>query len=176
MGTALEEVWGDARYTFYILIACLSTVAFAFAMPSAQLTNEYIFGSVFLAFAYLFPDFVIYLFFVIPVKIKYVAAFTWLIYLVQFIIGDWGARLSILASVTNFLLFFGGSIIGHAQMARHGVEAAAKKVREENTPFHICAICKVTEKKEPGMEFRVCTLCKGAPDYCALHLRDHAHV
>src|SRR5690606_17750006 len=61
MGTALERQWGEFRYTIYLLIAYLATVGGAFAAwglgSAADGTSSYIAGSVFLAFAFLYPDF-----------------------------------------------------------------------------------------------------------------------
>ena len=50
-------------------------------------------GSVFLAFAYLNPDFEIVLFFILPVKIQWLALFAWASYAAFFVIGAWAPRL-----------------------------------------------------------------------------------
>ena len=52
-------------------------MAVAFLTPDHTPSNAFLFGSVFLAFAFLFPDFTIYLFFLIPVKIKVLAFIAW---------------------------------------------------------------------------------------------------
>src|SRR4029077_2272748 len=85
MGGALEAQWGAFRYNVYVLIGYAMTVAAAFAFPYGAATNGYITGSIFLAFAYLFPDFQILLFFILPVKVKWLALITWLFFAYQFI-------------------------------------------------------------------------------------------
>ena len=84
MGTALEGHWGDFRYMVFLLVGWFATVAFALLAPlflpgyeQVGYTNAYLGGSVFLAFAYLNPEFVILLFFILPVKIKWLAWLTW---------------------------------------------------------------------------------------------------
>src|SRR5512135_659465 len=106
MGSALEGHWGAFRYNLFLLIGYLVTVAAAFLFPWSAATNLFIGGSVFLAFAYLYPEFEILIFFILPVKIKWLALLTWIGYGYQLIAGSWGTRLQVLASVSNFLIFF----------------------------------------------------------------------
>ncbi len=74
MGTALERSWGTFRYNVFLLIGYVDTVGVAFIVPDVPANNAFLQGSVFLAFAYLFPDFVMYIFFILPVKIKWLGA------------------------------------------------------------------------------------------------------
>lgn len=176
MGTALEAEWGEAKFNLYIWMGAFWTIAGAFLTPNAPIQNSFLYGSVFLAFAYLYPEFELYIFFVIPVKIKYLAGITWIFYLFQLVVGSWPTRISILMSALNFLLFFGAEIADHVrgnarQMSRH-----AQEIREEETPFHLCAVCGLTEKKDPAMDFRVCSTCPGGLEYCQTHLRSHTHT
>ncbi len=69
MGTALEGHWGTFRYNIYVLIGFIATVALSFLTPASPATNAFLQGSVYLAFAFLYPDFQLYLFFILPVKI-----------------------------------------------------------------------------------------------------------
>ena len=74
MGTALEAHWGNLRYNAFLLIGYLATVAVSFVAPESICTNAFLEASVFLAFATVYPEFVIYIFFVVPVKMKWLAA------------------------------------------------------------------------------------------------------
>ena len=47
----------------------------------------------------------------IPIKVKYLAVFDAVFFIVMFIRGDWSIRLSIIAALINFFLFFGGDFI-----------------------------------------------------------------
>src|ERR1035437_2113710 len=73
MGSALEHHWGEFHFNAYVFIGWALTTAVAFLVPGAYATNTFIAGSVFLAFAWLNPDFEILLFFILPVKIKWLA-------------------------------------------------------------------------------------------------------
>src|ERR1043165_464844 len=73
MGSALEAYWGVFRYNVYLFVSYVLLVGLAFLTPAAPVTNMFILGSVFLAFAYLNPDFEMILFFILPVKIKWLA-------------------------------------------------------------------------------------------------------
>lgn len=176
MGTALEAEWGEFRYNLYLFIGCALTVVTAFLHPDSVATNAFIAGSIFFAFAFLYPDIEFYLFFVLPVKVKYLAAFTWVLYGLSFALGDWPARTAILASVGNFLLFFGKDIIAHMKGAKHQMEAKTRSIQELVKAFHTCETCGVSEKIDRQMDFRVCTDCKPGREYCAVHLHTHTHI
>ena len=74
-------------------------------------TSTYLNLSLFLAFAFLFPDHEILLFFFFPIKMKYLAYVDWILFAVQLIFGDWSTKAAIIASLINFFLFFGGDLI-----------------------------------------------------------------
>lgn len=179
MGTALEGQWGTFRYNLYLLIGYLGTLAAVFLIPQAReqlATNVFLGGSVFLAFAYFYPDFQIYLFFLLPVKVKYLAMLTWAGYLLSFAEGSWSIRATILAAVANFLLFFGGDVWQRMRGTHRRMEHARRQLAAPRRVVHTCTICGATEKTHPQMEFRYCSKCAGSYEYCADHLRDHLHV
>lgn len=60
-----------------------------------------------------------------------------------------------------------------AQRSAYGSKAASGTAR---IPRHRCAICGKTELNAPDEEFRFCTSCAGAFEYCSAHLRNHNHV
>ncbi|HEY1685512.1 MAG TPA: hypothetical protein VGG19_12170 [Tepidisphaeraceae bacterium] len=175
MGQALEANWGAFRYNVYLLIAYVMTVAAAFVQPDYAATNLYIGISVFLAFAFLFPEFVMLLFLVLPVKMKWASWLAWAYLLFMFVIGDVQTKLLIVASVLNFLLFFGKDIIHHAKTGHRRLKNQAEKVQQRDKPFHVCAVCGITDKTNPKMDFRYCPLCVGSWGYCTEHLLHHEH-
>lgn len=174
MGTALEEQWGEFRYTFFLLTAYLATVGVSFLMPHQPATNSFIAGSIFLAFAFLYPNFELYLFFVLPVKIKWLAMLTAFGYGWMLVFGSWRDRLLTLAGIVNVLIFFRREIA-------HLVKLDGRKLLQESRAlqskkaFHRCAVCGRTDLTDPQLEFRYCSRCGGA-GYCADHIRDHAHA
>ena len=80
MGRSLEAQWGTFRFNVYFLIGYLASIGAAFLQPAGTATCGYLAGSIFLAFAWLNPDFQILLMFVVPVRIKFLAWLTWLLY------------------------------------------------------------------------------------------------
>ena len=176
MGSTLEANWGDFRYNLYVAIATLATYAVGCAYPDQTLTNVFIGGSVFLAFAYLYPGFVIVLFFVLPVQIKWLALLTWITYFYTLAFGLWPAKAMVLASICNFLLFFGHEIFWRARHHKRRMEWDARRLAKPDKPFHNCAICGANERTHPKMDFRYCTKCEGSYEYCSDHLRTHEHV
>ncbi len=175
MGNALEGHWGAFRYNVYLLVGYLVTVGVTFLFPFSIATNIFIAGSVFLAFAFLYPDFQLYIFFIIPVKIKWLALLTWIGYAYQVIVGSWSTRLLVLASISNFLLFFGKDIYWRMKTGNRKMVFQAKQYSTGREPFHKCAVCGITDLSHPQMEFRYCSECSGL-GYCKDHISNHKHV
>lgn len=179
MGSALEGYWGAFRYNLFIFTGWLLTMLLAFLAPGYAATNAFLAGSVFLAFAFLNPDFEFYLFFILPVKVKWLAWLTWALYALQFATGGWGDRLSVLAATGNFFLFFGRDI---AQLARGGRRRMGQQARqfaardEKPEPRHTCHICGKTDLTHPRLDFRYCSKCAGDECYCSEHIFNHEHV
>ncbi|MEJ1971160.1 MAG: hypothetical protein WDM96_01115 [Lacunisphaera sp.] len=135
--------------------------------------------SVFLAFALLNPDFELYLFFILPVKIKWFALVMWLGYAFVFVTGTWNIRLAVLASVGNFLLFFTGEIVQRIKTGRRHMQQQVRRtaMREaDDAPRHRCVVCGKTDQTDPKMEFRYCSQCVGEECYCSEHIRNHVHT
>ena len=97
MGSSLEGHWGAFRYNLFLLTGYAFTVGAAFLTPASHGTNLFLGATVFLAFAYLNPDFEFILFFILPVKVKWLALLAWVGYGVQFFLGAWPARLHLTA-------------------------------------------------------------------------------
>ncbi|MGC9260372.1 MAG: hypothetical protein ACP5I8_09910 [Phycisphaerae bacterium] len=173
IGTALENTWGSLHYNVFLFIGWLATVAAAFLVPGGAVTSLYLFGSVFLAFAFLYPDFVIYIAFVLPVRVKYLAWLMWAFYGWMFFKGDWPQRVIVVAAVLNFLLFFRTDIINRIRYGHRKLAQKAASAGDE--PFHRCIICGITERTNPEMEFRYCNQCAGTPCYCMNHINAHEH-
>jgi hypothetical protein len=175
MGGALEGYWGEFRYNLYLLVAYLATVAAAWVFPGNVATSLYITGSIFLAFAWLYPDFVIHLFFILPIRIKWLALLTWLGYGYVIIFGDWPGRLLIMAAIANFLLFFGREIFLRVRYASKHMGSQAQQLVKSNKPFHTCTVCGISERSHPQAEFRYCPKCGGDYGYCMEHIANHQH-
>jgi hypothetical protein len=176
MGTALENQWGVFRYNIYLAIAYLATVAFAFLTPESAASNTFLGGSVFLAFAFLYPDFQLLLFFILPIRIKWLALLTGVGYFLVLAFGDWSSRFLVLASICNFLLFFWRDIITRIKYGRQKMARQADRFMDDNKPRHRCVICGATEKTHRQLEFRYCGQCRPVSCYCIDHLPGHTHI
>jgi len=175
MGSSLEAQWGALRYNLYVLIGFIMTIGAAFLFPYSVATNIYVTGSIFLAFAQLYPEYEILLFFILPVKVKWLALLTWIGYAFSFIVSDWAGRLLVLAAVANFLLFFGPDFFQTMRYGRRKVRHQAQAAAARAKAIHTCADCAVTDKTHPAMDFRYCTKCDPPVEYCEVHLGRHEH-
>ena len=106
IGHTLEQSWGDFRFNVYYLLGVLGAILAA--VITGWGTTYYLNLSLFFAFAMLYPEMRLLLFFIIPVKIKWLALFAGALCLFSLVFGGWAERLSVLFSLLNFLLFFGG--------------------------------------------------------------------
>lgn len=66
--------------------------------------------SLLLAFALLYPEMQVLLFFVIPIKVKYFGIFSAAVWVLGFLSADWMTRLNYLLSMAGFILFFAPSL------------------------------------------------------------------
>ena len=176
MGNALESHWGTFRYNLYLFISYSLTVGLAFITPGQPVTNLFILGSVFLAFAYLNPDFELVLFFILPVKIKWLALLTWAINTALFFMGGLATKLQIGASVLSFFLFFGRDMMLSARYRKRKMTKAAERAAAQEEPRHRCYVCGKTDRSHPELDFRYCSKCAGDQCYCPEHIHNHSHV
>jgi len=179
MGSALEHYWGVFRYNLFIFVGWALTVGVAFLFPHNYATNIFLGGSVFLAFAFLNPEFEMLIFFILPVKIKWLALIQWLLYGFVMVTGTWPIRLGVFAAVGNFLLFFSGEILhristGRRQMEFKSRQAAARE--DSQAARHTCYVCGKTELTHPQMDFRYCSKCANDECYCSEHIGNHPHT
>jgi hypothetical protein len=185
MGTALENYWGILRYNIYLFIGVSAAIVTGMLLPGGLLLGDaalsstgYIVGSVFLAFAYLYPDFVINLFFVLPIRIKWLALITWVLLAIDLVLGTWSQKAIVVASVLNFFIFFGADILATLRNKRRraAFESRVTSASRPGKPRHRCAVCGLTNLDDARMQFRYCSQCEGQLCYCMEHLQNHQHV
>ena len=216
IGTSLERTWGTYRYNVYIFSGILFTAAGAFilygvsSLLGAQslglwmtvdgyityptmFSTYYVNMSIFLAYAATFPDYEVLLFFILPIKVKFLGIIYGAMLVYQFIVGygtssalfyyNLGIRFVITASLLNFVVFFFTS----RKKVRRGPikiirqQAVKQQPRHETKKSsgitrHKCAVCGRTDETNPELEFRFCSKCNGNYEYCQDHLFTHTHV
>ncbi|SCZ77438.1 rhomboid family intramembrane serine protease [Pseudobutyrivibrio xylanivorans] len=199
LGTALERTWGAFRFNVYIFGGMLFTVIGAFIMylfvgplipVGGFISTYYINLSIFLAFSVCYPDLQVMLYFIIPIKMKWMSIFYLVIVgysIVQYIaMGWWFAAMPIVASLLNWFIFFmmtknlqrynPKDIHRRAEFRRQATPPRTQY--RDGTPIarHKCAVCGRTEISNPELEFRFCSKCNGNYEYCSEHLFTHQHI
>ena len=106
VGSALEREWGDFRYTVYLLSGMLGTVL-ACLLTGVTGSTYCLSLSLLLAFAMLYPEVQVLLFFVIPIRVKYFGFFAAALWVLSFLGAPLPQKLSLLLSMANVWLFFG---------------------------------------------------------------------
>ena len=106
IGTALEREWGDFRYTVYLLSGVLGTVL-GCLLTGVTASTYCLSLSLLLAFAMLYPEVQLLLFFVIPIRVKYFGLFAGALWLLSFLGAGAAGKLNYLLCMVNFLVFFG---------------------------------------------------------------------
>ena len=158
-------------------------------LNNVWIVPNYINLSMFFAFAALFPDNVIRLFFIIPIKIKWVAlinaAFFAYSIISEAIMGNIATALLPIIAILNFFIVCGNDLLGYLRPLKvrtspqtiNYKKAARKAERDlKNTPYrHKCAVCGKTDVDNPAMEFRYCSRCNGYHCFCINHINDHIH-
>lgn len=198
IGNSLERTWGTFRYNLYIFSGLFFVIVGAFLtyfltgrvyLVGSVFTTYYVSTSVFLAYAACYPDMQLLLWFVIPIKMKWMGWLYGIMILYDIVsyvrIGAWVMTVPIIASFLNFVLFFFSGINMHrfnpreVKRRREFKKAMAESRVNPSTGSvakHKCAICGRTELDDPNLEFRFCSKCNGNYEYCQDHLFTHEHV
>jgi membrane associated rhomboid family serine protease len=169
IGDGLERAWGPFRLTLYFLVGMIGTTVAA-VLSNSQFSSQMLLTTLFFAFAHFYPEEIIYVFFVLPLKIKWIAWIYGAYLLLGFVTQSNSYRMALIAALGNYLIFFGPGVI---QQLRQRKEVAVRRQRfeaesrSEKEPLHGCRICGATELTDPILEFRVA---RDGEEYCIAHL------
>lgn len=175
LGVALESRWGSFRYLFYIAVSYLATIVFALLFPVTPVTNIYLFTSLFLAFTHIYPEFQVLLFFIIPMKVKWLGYLAWFGILLAFLSGTVPAKIFIIFSLSNYFFFFWKDLWYSVRSFNRNGYTSPKQVLIKEKPLHVCAVCGVNEQTDRNMEIRYCSQCVPTTCYCGEHISRHQH-
>jgi len=117
VGYYLEREWSVCGFNLFYFIGMLGTIIGG--LVTGYATAEYLGLSMFFAFAILHPNFQMLLFFIIPIKIKYLAYINLAFYIISLITESWPGRVSIIVSLLNLILFFGSDYTGKIKNLMH---------------------------------------------------------
>lgn len=198
IGTTLEREWGTAKFNLYYLSGALLTVLVGvitgLVTGSAFMTGaDYVNLSLFFAFAALYPETRFLIFFIIPVKVKWLAWISGAFFALSVIssllrLDVLNALLPIIA-LLNFFVFFWTNITNEISyrrgQARHQTshqtihfKSAVRQQRKKEAQQgyrHKCAVCGRTDADHPELEFRYCSRCAGYHCFCQDHIFNHEH-
>ena len=188
LGSTLEQQWGTARFNLYFFSGVVLTILFGFLIywitgVSVSLTAYYLFLSMFFSFAVLFPDMQVLLFFVIPVKMKWLAILDALFFLYGIFTTPFPANLVPVVAILNFFLFCGEDLLAMLGVYKKSAntisfQRAAREIRRKQAAslyHHKCAVCGKTDTDYPDLEFRYCSKCAGYHCFCQEHINSHIH-
>ncbi len=206
-GSSLESMLGTFRMNVFlwggvilsdiggIIIYVITKLALG-SGASIYLSTYYILMSMLLALAICMPEGEVRLYFVLPIKMKWMLVFE-LLYLAYIVFNTFKTMLTyyhsaigwilglmgsaeILLAIANMFLFFWAS-------KTHISRRQKKRQKEFRAQFsqprpgsgisqHKCAICGRTEITNPELQFRYCSKCTGNKEYCQDHLFTHTHM
>ncbi len=175
----LESRWGTFKLTAYYLTGALANIAAAMIMPEIQFGSYFIYLSLFLGFATIYPDYEILIFLILPVKVKYLAMISGGYMLYYMAIAPVYIKLAIGLAVGNYLLFFFNEIVTTIKHNRNqAIRSAeyAKAAAPEKEYRHKCSVCGETDVSNPELNFRYCTCRSCGPNgvaFCNTHLAEH---
>ena len=198
IGTTLENQWGTGRFTVYyvggLLLTVVATVlSYVLLGDTAPVSGaDYVNLSLFFAYAMLYPDMQVLVFFVIPVKIKWLAyadaAWFAIAVLLNFIGGNWIGGLLPIVALLNFFIFFSPQFAYMKERQAYRSSPTARQYRanvrraqqqEKKTAqqgwHHRCSVCGKTDTDYPELQFRYCSRCAGYHCYCSEHIFTHVH-
>ena len=180
-GRILENTWGSFRFNLYyftgVLLTDLAAILLGYPATASALNL-----SLFLAVATIAPDLRVYLMYILPIRLKYLA---W-VYLgvtawnvVRMLLTFRGLNfywLMPLVPLANYFLFFGRDFLNlfpdswrrprnyrTTANARPGADwAGAYRSKSGEKPYrHKCEVCGRTDTEYPDLEFRYCSKCNG---------------
>ena len=211
IGDNLERRWGTFAFNLYFLMGILfnilaAVVTYLVFGQTFTVGTYFLNMSLFFAFVTEFGDAQFLLFFIIPIKGKWLGYLNAIYFIVTIVGGllfyvnpmisfqllSWGVpalpqyALAALFSMLNYAVFY------WLYRQSYRPTAAQKKVQRQfkaqvteakkmeraraGQARHRCAVCGRTELDDPSLEFRFCSKCEGNYEYCQDHLYTHQHV
>lgn len=205
MGKSLEYVVGTFRMNVLliggmilnlvvgVLLYLIPLLFIGVGIPT-HLSNYYTLISMYMALAICMPEAQVHLYFLIPIKMKWMLA----VYLLSMGLELWtyysyfGGGISgviavlvngtqIICALINMFFFYQMSKNRlnrkQRQRQKHFQSQMASQPRPgANITRHKCVICGRTEKDDPNLTFRYCSKCTGNKEYCQEHLFTHTHM
>lgn len=193
IGRALEQQWGSAKFSCYYLFTTLLTIIFGFVVwlcgTPVFLSATYMNLSMFFAFAILYPDARVLLFFFIPIKMKILGLINLAFYVFEIITTSFPANLLPAIAIVSCAIFCWSDLSYYLSRNRQmysrqtsaqtlNFKKEAQKARKDQSQRgyrHKCEVCGRTDTEYPQLEFRYCSRCAGYHCFCQDHINCHEH-
>lgn len=198
IGSTLEREWGTAKFSLYYLSGAVLTILTGVLMGlvtgnAVMMGADYVNLSLFFAFAALYPETRFVLFFIIPIKVKWLAIADGVLFAVSalgnLLRGDILGVVTPVIALLNFFVFFWGALADEIDYrrgrARHQTshqtiqfKSAVRQQRKKEAERgyrHKCDVCGRTDTDHPELEFRYCSRCAGYHCFCQDHIFNHEH-
>lgn len=190
IGSIIENRCGVLKFNLYYLagIVFIDILAMITGWQPGIDTFHY---SLLLVYATLCPEDQMLLFFIIPIRMKYLA----IVYLGLIALSFLQGNLFPLCAILNYLIFFGADMrnlfpslgIYHRASSRVRTQknrpalspdwANRYRSKDGKRPYrHKCTVCGRTDTEHPELEFRYCSRCNGYYCYCIEHINNHTHI
>ncbi len=198
IGSTLEREWGTAKFSLYYLSGAVLTILTGVLMGlitgnAVMMGADYVNLSLFFAFAALYPETRFVLFFIIPIKVKWLAIADGVLFAVSalgnLLRGDILGVVTPVIALLNFFVFFWGALADEIDYRRGRVrhqtshqtiqfKSAVRQQRKKEAERgyrHKCDVCGRTDTDHPELEFRYCSRCAGYHCFCQDHIFNHDH-
>ena len=206
ISNALEQVIGRWRVNFFLVSGIVIEVLFGFLYYFVfdglgaiffvtSLNPYYLYAMLFVIFAMIYPDARFLFMFIIPIRGKWMVFITLAMYALDVVSAfsrgyaeyAWILVFMIAAAIVTLILFLllsgyrpGKKTSGRSKVVRMN-SYAKNSARQGASGFgrdyrHKCALCGRTDRSNPELDFRYCSKCQGAYEYCSDHLYTHIHV
>lgn len=194
LGDSLESCFGSFRMNLYFLTGILlnifgGIIIYIFTGISIELSLYYILFSLYVMLGLFMPDAEVRLYFVLPIKMKWLMGF-YAVGLAYEVIRNFSFGMSVGIYKSAELIF---ALINlgifvylcrnqnrYRTVRRHRKTAQQQQFnnqvkRTSDIVVHKCCICGRTQKDDPSLVFRYCSKCDGGREYCQDHLFTHEH-
>ncbi len=201
IGKMLERYWGSFRFNCYYFMGVFLMDLCAMILGGGA-TTYYLNLSLFLAIATIAPDMRFLVFYIIPVKAKYLAWIDIAITLFDVIRGlficivahaplpYYCAALLPVIVMLNYVLFLGSEMRNilpdflkykktktqRSYNRQQYTQEAPRRTESAPGYRHKCTVCGRTDVSNPELEFRYCSKCLGFHCYCMDHINSHVHI
>ena len=192
LGESLERLWGSTKFTVYyvsgtLLTALASLLAYLIDGISVPIYGAvYVNTALFLAFALNYPDAMVNIYFISPVKMKWLAALEGILYALSVVTAIaarmWGQALMPIVALLNLFVFFTPDFLrkadrvkAHTRPQAVQFRRAVKEQQRQKGYHHKCSVCGRTDTDYPDLQFRYCSKCAGYHCFCEDHIFNHTH-